>query len=100
MKVAVNISVTTLWDHLSVSVNMASILLVMDCNAMVNLYPCYCKCYSQYCLCYLLQMLTSVSALIEVAVSRAASIFKAHMSVHVCKDTSQGVMVSIAVVNN
>ena len=37
MKVAVNISVTTLWDHLSVFVNKDSILLMTDCNAMVKL---------------------------------------------------------------
>ncbi len=40
MKVAVNISVITLWDHLSVFVNKASILLMMDYNAMVKLIPC------------------------------------------------------------
>ena len=49
-------------------------------------------------MCYLVQILMSVSVAIEVAVSRAASIFKAHMSVHVCKVTSQGVMASIAMV--
>ena len=49
---------------------------------------------------YLIQILMNVSAVIEVAVSRAASIFRAHMSVHVCKVTSQGAMVSIAMVNN
>ena len=37
MEVAVNISVTTPWDHLSVSVKKDSILLMMDCNAMVKL---------------------------------------------------------------
>ena len=49
---------------------------------------------------YLIQMLMSVSAVIEVAVSRAASIFKAHMSVHVSKDTFWRVMAAIAMVNN
>jgi hypothetical protein len=37
MKVAVNISVITLWDHLSVFVNKGLILLMMDYNAMVKL---------------------------------------------------------------
>ena len=40
MEVAVSISVTTLWDHLSVSVNKGSILIVMDCSATVKLVPC------------------------------------------------------------
>ena len=49
---------------------------------------------------YLVQMLTSVSAAIEVAVSRAASISKARMSVHVSKVTFWREMAAIAMVNN
>ncbi len=52
-----------------------------------------------YDIVYLIQILTSVSVVIEVVVSRAASIFKARMSVHVCKVTFWGVMASIAMVN-
>ena len=37
MEVDVNITVETLWDHLSVFVNKASISLVMDYSAMVKL---------------------------------------------------------------
>ena len=36
-EVAVNTTAATLWDHLSVSVDKASISLVMDYNAMVIL---------------------------------------------------------------
>lgn len=36
MEVDVNITVVTLWDHLSVYVNKASFLLAMDYSVMVN----------------------------------------------------------------
>ena len=38
MEVDVNTTVATLWDHLCVFVNKASVSLVMDYNAMVKLY--------------------------------------------------------------